>query len=180
MSPSRIWKATVEEPCFVFRDRSHIHGELYINKGILPKQSCYSKCQCPSTRCHWHDQLLVTLFFLSSVHMQQNWGAERAKQLLTGAQYLRKQSKQFLTLPASECENLLVAQTLNLPYTFQKERRNDFLLKDGNLIDFTPNSNKRNTKQHIICSMWMLCWKLYFYTSSEVHESFHAQDLKAP
>lgn len=70
MSPSRIWKARAELS-FAFRDRSYIHGEMDINKGILPKQSHYSKCQCPSTRCHWNDQLLVNLFFLSSLHMQQ-------------------------------------------------------------------------------------------------------------
>jgi len=35
----RIWKATAEKLCFVFRNRSYIHEDLDINKGILPKQS---------------------------------------------------------------------------------------------------------------------------------------------
>lgn len=32
----QIWKGMAEELGFVFRDRSYIHGELDINKGILP------------------------------------------------------------------------------------------------------------------------------------------------
>lgn len=53
ISPSRNWKARAEEIIFAFRDKSYIHGELDINKGILSKQWCYSKCQYPSIRNHW-------------------------------------------------------------------------------------------------------------------------------
>lgn len=148
MSPSRVWKARAEELCFAFRDRSYTHGEPDIHKGILPKHSCYFKCQCSSTRSYWNDQLLVPLFSVSSIHTQQNWCAERAEQLLTGAQYLGKQSKSFLTLPTSECENLLVAPTLNFLHIFQKERKY-FLLREWNLFKFTPSSNRWNAKHSI-------------------------------